>query len=157
MLDCTDYVCAVYKLWVFAPKSQICCILIRCKSYEICVFFCTHNMFIALMSANVWSIVWNTYSDASVLFVISLMCFVCFYFCCVHVNFMQQNCEFSQSFCTTVFCVVPCKILHLHLLHMGAAETGCKDSASQRHRFLGVKPRDSVIKKNSIINISNDI
>ena len=39
--------------------------------------------------------------------------FACFF--CIYVNFIRQN--------MWIFAIV----LHLHVLHMGAAETGCKD------------------------------
>ena len=71
------------------------------------------------MGANVWLYALN----------MVLMCLIAFVFVVFMSILSNKVCEFSLSFCTMAFYVAPCKILHLHLLHIGAAESRCKDPA----------------------------
>ena len=73
------------------------------------------------------------YGVSRVIFVTSLMFLFAFVFVAFILILSHKTCEFSPLFCTVVFYVAPCEILHLHLLHTadrGAAESGCKDPAS---------------------------
>ena len=103
--------------------TQIFCTVIRCKK----TVFCTHNDFYGCKCA----IVCVTYGVLGVIFVMSLMCLFAFVFVVFISISTNKVCEFSLPFCTVMFYVAPCKILHLHLLHMGVAESGCKDPAEE--------------------------
>ena len=70
------------------------------------------------------------YGVLRVIFMMSLMYLITFIFAVFMSILSNKVCSLSS--CTVEFYVAWCKILHLHLLHIGAAESLCKDLASTK-------------------------